>query len=212
MYDNSKRKIRGWKRRIGKIDRWRQNAIVLDKESLEKHQRDYVKLWIHPFYSIPRRNPPIWYNRKLLEAMLDVHASWHQTMIQDNEPFYLKIWLYDPHFINSQIVVANKENLHFYDHTFDDSLASKGFPFEKFISLKDKLLQFDWKLHIDSDVYTESDLIDNVRLGWSTVSELEQIQKKAYRTETINLGDGTKDKTYSIKVGDVWVGSLKTSN
>lgn len=93
----------------------------MDIEQLCRSNRDYVKLWIAPFYRLTRRNPPMWYSRLLLEALIEVYQSWYQQMKRLNEPFYLKIWLYNPNFINSQIVVAFRDCLDYYDNTFDKS-------------------------------------------------------------------------------------------
>ncbi|WP_193726938.1 hypothetical protein [Paenibacillus guangzhouensis] len=38
--------------------------------------------------------------------------------------------------------------------------------------------------------------------------EFEAIKRTAYKVESIHLS-GEKDKTYSVQVGDVWVGSIK---
>lgn len=141
--------------------------------------------------------------------MLEVYQSWHEKLSNLNENFYLKLWIYDPHFINSQVVVAYKDCLHFYDRTFDIGTQDKKFPFHKYKYLKEKLEMFDWQYHIDCDVYTESDLVDNVQRGWMSAGELDALKGKAYRVEAIHLSDGDIDKTYCVQVGDVWVGSFK---
>lgn len=210
MYISKKKKIRGWKRRVRKTVKWRQRVINLDVEHLSQYHREYVKLWIHPFYAIPRRTPPVWYNRFLLEAMLEVYQSWHEKLTRLEENFYLKLWIFDPHFINSQVVAAYKDCLHFYDRTFDDGTQDKQFPFHKYTFLKEKLEMFDRQHRIDCDVYTENDLIDNIQRGWMSSGEFYAIKRKAYKVEVIQLSDGEIDKTYSVQVGDVWVGSLKT--
>jgi len=158
FYFSKKKKIRGWKRHKRKIERWKQNAINLDMDYLRNYQRQYEKLWIHPFYKLERRNPPNWYKSLLLDAMIEVYLEWHQKMKKEEEDFYLKLWLYDPHFINSQIVVAYRNCLDFYDKTFKRRQENKEFPFDKFHSLRDKLEQFEWDLHIESDYYDENDL------------------------------------------------------
>ncbi|WP_419875126.1 hypothetical protein [Candidatus Pristimantibacillus sp. PTI5] len=209
MFLSNRKKIRGWKRHVRKIGKWKRRVIDLDIEHLLQYQRDYAKLWIQPFYSIPRRNPPVWYNRILLEAMLDVYRSWHEKLSKLNEEFYLKLWIYDPHFINSQVVAAYKDCLHFYDQTFDVGNQEKKIQLHKCNHLREKLEMFDWQLHIDSDIYTENDLIDNIQQGLMSENEVESITGKAYKVETVHLSYGDTDKTYSVKVGDVWVGSIK---
>lgn len=97
----NKHKIRGWKRKVRQIEKWKQRYMRLDMEYFAHHQRDYVKLWIDPFYRVVRRNPPVWFSRLLLAALIDIYEEWHQQLKQRNEPFYLKIWLYEPSFIMS---------------------------------------------------------------------------------------------------------------
>lgn len=210
MYISKKKKIRGWKRRVRKIAQWKQRVINVDINHLFQYHREYAKLWIHPFYTIPRRNPPVWYNRFLLEAMLEVYQNWHEKLTELGEVFYLKLWIFDPHFINSQVVASYKDCLHFYDRTFDVGTEVKEFPYHKYTYLKEKLEMYDWQHCIDCDVYTESDLIDNMLRGWMLSDEINTIKSKAYKVQVIQLSNGEDDKTYSVQVGDVWVGTLKT--
>lgn len=69
---SNKKKIHGWKRRIKQIEQWKQRHIDLDIERLCRNNRDYVKLWIDPFYRLTRRNPPMWYYRLILESMIEM--------------------------------------------------------------------------------------------------------------------------------------------
>ncbi|NRG28307.1 hypothetical protein HRF69_14390 [Bacillus circulans] len=208
FYFSKKKKIRGWKRHKRKIERWKQNAINLDMDYLRNYQRQYEKLWIHPFYKLERRNPPNWYKSLLLDAMIEVYLEWHQKMKKEEEDFYLKLWLYDPHFINSQIVVAYRNCLDFYDKTFKRRQENKEFPFDKFHSLRDKLEQFEWDLHIESDYYDENDLNEWLEEGALTEKEVSRIKGKAYDAVRIKDEDGSFLQ-YSLDKGDVWIGTLK---
>lgn len=208
FYHSKKKKIRGWKRHKKKIDRWKQNVINLDMNYIRENQRDYAKLWIHPFYALVRTNPPNWYNRLLLSAMIDVYLDWYEKMTNENEDFYLKIWLYEPDFISSQIVVSYKDCINFYDNTFDKYTIPKAFPFHKYESLKDKLTLFEWEAHIDANKYWEEDLNENIELGLSTKDKISAIINKSYKTEKIKLNYGY-DVLYKVNVGDIWVGTLK---
>ncbi|WP_412759328.1 hypothetical protein [Niallia circulans] len=190
------------------MERWKQNAINLDMDYLRNYQRQYEKLWIHPFYKLERRNPPNWYKSLLLDAMIEVYLEWHQKMKKEEEDFYLKLWLYDPHFINSQIVVAYRNCLDFYDKTFKRRQENKEFPFDKFHSLRDKLEQFEWDLHIESDYYDENDLNEWLEEGALTEKEVSRIKGKAYDAVRIKDEDGSFLQ-YSLDKGDVWIGTLK---
>ena len=208
FYFSKKKKIRGWKRHKRKIERWKQNAMNLDMDYLRNYQRQYEKLWINPFYKLERRNPPNWYKSLLLDAMIEVYLEWHQKMKKEDEDFYLKLWLYDPHFINSQIVVAYRNCLDFYDKTFKRRQENKEFPFDKFHSLRDKLEQFEWDLHIESDYYDENDLNEWLEEGALTEKEVSRIKGKAYDAVRIKDEDGSFLQ-YSLDKGDVWIGTLK---
>ncbi|MDR4315939.1 hypothetical protein FOC77_06920 [Niallia circulans] len=208
FYFSKKKKIRGWKRHKRKIERWKQNAMNLDMDYLRNYQRQYEKLWINPFYKLERRNPPNWYKSLLLDAMIEVYLEWHQKMKKEDEDFYLKLWLYDPHFINSQIVVAYRNCLDFYDETFKRRQENKGFPFDKFHSLRDKLEQFEWDLHIESDYYDENDLNEWLEEGALTEKEVSRIKGKVYDAVRIKDEDGSFLQ-YSLDKGDVWIGTLK---
>ncbi|WP_410981780.1 hypothetical protein [Bacillus cereus] len=208
FYHSKKKKIRGWKRHKRKIDKWRRNVIDLDMNDIRENQRDYAKLWIHPFYSLARINPPNWYRRLLLNEMIDVYLSWYKKMEKENENFYLKIWLYEPDFMKSQIVVAYKDCVKFYDDTFDKQTNEKTFPFHKYESFKDKLALFEWEAHIDVDVYWGGELKEDMNLGFKTKDEVDEIINQSYKNEKIKLNDGY-DILYNVNVGDVWVGTLK---
>ena len=203
---SNKKKIRGWKRRIKQIEQWKLRCIDLDIEQLFRNNRDYVKLWIDPFYRLTRRNPPIWYSRLILKAMIEVHQSWSEQMKKLNEPFYLKIWLYNPNFINSQIVVAFRECLNYYNNTFDKSNDKKAFPMHLYGSIPG-LQNLKWALAIDSDDYWLSDLDEDINLGFRTNKDTETIKNKAYKHETLKLSSG-EDIVYKVKVGDVWLGEI----
>jgi hypothetical protein len=207
-YHSKKKKIRCWKRHKRKIQLWKQNAINLNIDLIRKHHRDYLKLWISPFYSIHRTNPPVWYCRLLLEAMIEVYFEWYEKMINEDNEFYLKIWLYEPNFIKSQIVVAYKDCLDFYDNTFEKRPISKKFPIHKYAFLAEKLAMFDWKLCIEADVYWSNNLEENIKLGLSTEQEVNEIIRQSYRMDKIEYNNETT-YVYSVDVGDVWVGTLK---
>ena len=211
FYHSKKKKIRGWKRHKRKIESWRQNVIDLDMNYVRDNQKDYAKLWVHPFYSLMRRNPPNWFNRLLLNEMIDVYLNWYEKMAEENEDFYLKIWLYEPDFISSQIVVSYKDCINYYDETFDKNPITKNFPIHKYKSLEDKLSLFDWEIYIDADMFWESEIREDIDLGFKTTAEVEEIINKSYTTEEVSLSYGD-DILYKVNVGDVWLGTLKKGN
>lgn len=211
FYHSKKKKIRGWKQRKRKIESWKQSVMDLNIEYVRENQRDYAKLWIHPFYSLVPRNPPNWFNRLLLDAMIDVYLNWHEKMTKENTDFYLKIWLYEPDFIRSQIVVSYKDCINYYSDTFDKHPIPKTFPIHTYKSLEDKLSLFHWETHIHAYEYWESELKEDIESGFKTEAEVEDIKNKSYKTEKLRLSYGD-DIRYRVNVGDVWLGTLKKGN
>lgn len=202
----NKKKIRGWKRKIRQIEHWKMRHIDLDIEQLCRNSRDYVKLWIDPFYRLIRRDPPMWYSRLMLEAMSEVYQSWNQQMEKLKEPYYLKLWLYYPHFINSQVVVAFRESLNYYDHIFHESNDKKEFPSQQFGAVPG-LNKWKWDHVIETADYCLSELQEDVKLGVRTAKEVESIKYRSYKTSTVKFRYG-EDTVYHVKIGDVWLGEI----
>ncbi|ANY65557.1 hypothetical protein BBD42_03080 [Paenibacillus sp. BIHB 4019] len=210
---SNKHKIRGWKRRVRHIEKWKQRYMRLDVEYLAHHQRDYVKLWIDLFYRLVRRNPPVWFSRLLLSELMDIYEAWHQQLKQRNEAFYLKIWLFEPDFISSQVVAAVGEQLHTYDYTFERSTMIQASADERLAKLpllhKIKGVEhFGWQLHIDAEFYYESELDDDLASGFRTEREVKRIKSRAYNVEKQQWG-GQPDTLYKLQAGDVWVGERR---
>lgn len=194
---SNKKKIRGWKKQIRKINYWKNYHLTLDTAKLDDSQREYVKLTIDPWYRLVKRTPPIWYNRLILEALVEIYLSWHKTLQKWGEPFYLKIWLFDPHFINSQVVAATKDWIVGYNNTFTKSNQNQTFPFDKYKISNFSLEDFTWELHIEENYFYE-------KMDQLSEVEINNIKQKAYRSGLLRDGD----RYFAIKTGDVWIGTL----
>jgi hypothetical protein len=197
----NKKKVRGWKRQIRKLEQWKQNHLHL---SLNRYGYDYVKIWLDPFYRLQQRNPPVWFRRLIVAALIEIYDSWHKQLISLGEPFYLKIWFFEPHFIQSQVVAATGERIEYYENLFMPDTKSRKFPFEKYAHGNYDLSAFDWQLHVDEDFYFEQ--ADEL-----TAEDLYRLKKKAFRVETTEDGD----TMLIIKKGNMFVGehtSNKSSN
>lgn len=203
---SNKKKIRGWKRKMKQIEQWKQRHLELDMEQLSRNNRDYVKLWMDPFYRLKKRNPPMWFARLWLAAMIEIYRSWAHQMNLVNEPYYLKIWLFDPNFIHSQIVVAFRDCLHFYDQTFDQSKEKKAFPAPKYKGVEG-LQALTWELGIETNDYWESELQDDIEQGLMREKDIQAIRNKSYSSETVTTSYGI-DTVYKVRVGDVWIGEI----
>jgi len=204
MYFSAKKKIRGWKRLKRRIEWWKSNNIQLNMKYLRDQHRDYVKLWIPPFYGLQTMTPPLWYRRLLLKAIIDVYHEWHKQLKAENEDFYLKIWLYEPDFIRSQIVAAYKEAIDFYSDSFDKQEETEASPLKIYEPLEHELNAFVWEPHIHTEYYWLSDLEEDLELGLRSRGDVLRIKEISYSKDN----DG-KDEWYKVNAGTVWIGSLK---
>lgn len=195
---------------MNRIERWKKRNINLDIEMLKKYGKDYVKIWISPFYDLYRinefesghKNPPAWFNRIILKAMTDIFMSWDEELKEIDQPYYLKIWLYDPNFINSQIVAAiGKENIEYYNSVFEKDKRVIKFPYNKYSSDDNNLSEFEWDLHKDQYIVYESEHDDEERV-------LNYIKQRAYKVEQEKILSNI-ETCYYIRQGNIWVGSLK---
>ncbi len=191
----NKKKVRGWRRQIKKLDRWKAQHLNLE---LNCYGYSYVKIWLDPWYRLEKRDPPIWFQRLILTALIEIYENWHKQLLSTNENFYLKIWLCNPHFITSQIVAAVGERINHYENLFAPSNEAKAFPYQKYLSSGCDLYDYDWKLFADEDIYFENR--DEL-----SVDDIEFLKKNAFRI--VECPDG--DKMYGIKKGDVWLGERK---
>ncbi|MGG5316297.1 hypothetical protein [Enterococcus sp. AZ072] len=197
--DFSKQKIRGWKRRVRDIERWKAYYLYLDLDLLKKYDRDYVKLSSLSFYSLFRKyDLPTWYKRLIIQALIDVYNSWKHELEKLDEPYYLKVWIFEADILHSQVVASYKERLSFYDTTFVGIEKVKSLP-EKFTAKNTSDLS--WYKGFEVIVWSEVDLLEDISDGFYTVEEVQSIRDSAYSISE------TSEDTYYIHKGDaVWLG------
>lgn len=197
-FDFRKRKIRGWKRRVKKIERWKQAYLALDREALAKYNRDYVKVWIAPFFSLQVYTLPFWYKRLVIQALLEIYASWKQTLDEGDESYYLKIWVFEKDIMRSQVMVSVGELLHFYDQSFEELTPVDGLPTRLAIETAEEL---NWDQGFTVDAWYEGEMQEEIKDGLYTEEEIQAIKDSAYSVQEYK-----GEPVYLVKDGIVWVG------
>ncbi|MFB9993000.1 hypothetical protein ACFFLM_13585 [Deinococcus oregonensis] len=109
---SNKKKVRGSKRQAARVEAWRQAHQLPDLIHLEHSGFDYAKLTLDPWFRLARRTPPASLRRHMLAALLDVWAAWAEALVQP--PEYLAVWVGWPHFMDSQVVLANGDQAKYY--------------------------------------------------------------------------------------------------
>ena len=205
--------IRGLKRRSKEIEKWRINYLRIDFDQLKKLGDDYVKIWIAPWQNLRyldgnRATPKKGVKDQILNALIDIYESWEYQLKLNGEPYYLKIWLFDPRFIKSQIVCAIGHKLNFYDSVFYSDNTERTFPLNNFSKIE-RISQFCFESYLDEEITTDDDFERNLYKSNSDYIHdqkyLTKLKNGKARIEEI-ISDGEKYNAYFVKKGNVWVG------
>lgn len=123
------KEVRGWKRRIRQLEQFRLAHRELNVEALRRGRGvRYVKIWLDPWSRLEPRNPPYWYRRRILAALIDILGAWREQLERMGEPYYLALWLFDPDFHRSQVVAAAGESIEYYRTLFEPAAGTPAHP------------------------------------------------------------------------------------
>ena len=215
------KKIRGHKRRWKEIENWRLDNIDLNLTDYLMNERDryYAKIRIHPWSGLSLTNsltpnPTRKTKQKMLNGLLDIYVDWKNQLDKLGKPYYLKIWLFEPCFSQSQVVCAIGENVDFYENTFFKPEEINNLNTDKYGQLKSRLENFTWDYRLNEDHY------DNTEVGEPEIYASRQdyedtkkwfakLLKKPHRTHKFKEPIGEAIESYSFKRGDIWLGGQK---
>ncbi len=215
------KRIRGDHRLHKQIDNWRLDNLSLDLTDYLLNERDryYAKIRVHPWSGLSLINsvtpqPTGKTKQKMLNGLLDIYENWKTQLDKLGQPYYLKVWLFEPRFSQSQVVCAIGDNVDFYENTFYKPDTEKAIRFDNYGTLKSKLSKLNWDYRLDEDNY------DNTEVGEreiyasrqdyeDTVKWFDKLLKKPHRTHKLKelISDATE--LYSFKRGDIWLGGQK---
>jgi hypothetical protein len=211
-----KQKIRGHRRRWKSIKSWIDRNKPLDLDLLKHPRRRYAKIRLRPWSDLTTVNSeipqPFGKTKKLLcQGLIEIHGAWKAQLEKLGEPYYLRIWLFDPQFSESQVVCALGSDLHFYDNTFSIPPQSQDLDLSHWGEWAEALEAFQWEHKIDEEIYT-NDEVGPVSL-YEDRAAYEQhkawFRKKLlqkHRVEALREPVGEATEAYIFKRGDVWIG------
>ena len=158
-------KIRGHNRRHKQIDNWRLVNLSLDLNDYLLNERDryYAKIRVHPWSGLSLKNsvtpqPTGKTKQKMLNGLLDIFENWKAQLDKLEQPYYLKIWLFEPRFSQSQVVCAIGDRIDFYENTFYKPDNNKTIKLDNYGSLKTKLSKLSWDYRLDEDQYDNNEV------------------------------------------------------
>jgi hypothetical protein len=212
------KKIRGHRRRWKHIDKWISANQIPDVHYLKNHERDYVKIRVSPWGNISITNsitpqPRKKTKDKIVLGLFSIYQSWKHYLNNLDQPYYLRIWFFEPRFDKSQVVCALNNSIHFYEGTFFDPESKKTFPFHMHKNVKSEFKKYVWEYRLDEDYY-DSDEIGKPE-HYASLEEFEETKKwfitllkKPHRT--IQYKENSIE-SYAFKRGSVWIGEYKNT-
>ncbi|RZK43381.1 MAG: hypothetical protein EOO90_03735 [Pedobacter sp.] len=206
------RKIRGHKRLQKQITNWTNDALAINLDFLSNNNYWYEKIIVHPWCDLSRTNSeipePKSVTRKLiLSALEEIYDNWKLQLDKLGEPYYLKIWLYQPRVSKSQVVCAIGEKIAYYTTCFN----SIDVPRKKSDLTNQLSPTFEWESFEDSQIWSEQDLAapkelySNIEDYHDSIRLLSKIKKANYRTLAIDTPDGNDILHFQPK-GLIWIG------
>lgn len=106
----SKKKIRGFDRKLKQLDNWKKFIISNSKENFEKTDGQVFRIHLSPFYWYNDRNPHIKFHKHLYLAYFDILNRLKNDEFIKKNMLTVQLWLFYPRTIKSLVIVADKEN------------------------------------------------------------------------------------------------------
>ena len=138
---------------------------------------------------------------------MDIYESWKNQLDKLNEPYYLKVWIFEPRFSKSQVVCAIGNSIEFYQNTFNIPEKAKEFKIDFGGIIKNRIENYNWECRLDEDFLFSTDIgnpedYENEKEYLEDKKWFNNKLKKKHITKT--LKDGTN--SYVFEIGNVWIG------
>jgi hypothetical protein len=108
MTNFSRKKIRGFDRKIKQLDSWR-NFIVSYPFDKMKSSGEIFRVHLHPFTWHGNQNPNIKFHTYFYIACLDILKNLKDNETLRKKEMTVQLWLFYPRTVKSLIIVAPKE-------------------------------------------------------------------------------------------------------
>lgn len=211
------KKIRGQKRLNKKIESWREYSLFPNMDLIRDNHYDYVKIWVSPFSNLryKKRNytGPKSENRLLiLNSLLDIYENWDLELKKLNIPYYLRIWLYEPRFTNSQVVCGIEDRIEHYENVLLLVEEKSAFPHDRYKKLANRIDQWNWSLGIDEEIieneFCPKEQYESENDYYADQRMFSQLEKRQIRKEDFS-DDTERLIRYYVPKGHILIGNKK---
>jgi len=182
-----KKLIRGFRRHLRSHQRRAASSALLDVDHLRKTHRDYEKLGLAPW--AVNEYPPLPIRQLWVSKLVADFHDWYPRVAAEFSAFYLAVWLFEPSFGESQLVVAVEAEQDFYAHTFGPQTER---PLPPEYQQLPGVAKLRWSAHVHLAVYWPDEFAE---LGaWAASKPHQKIKKP------------NGESYYAVQIGWVWVG------
>lgn len=196
----NRKKIRGWKRRVKKLDKWGEHIKRPAITPFENYGYTYYRCTLSPFYSLIKQSPPIWFYKLIVAKFVIAYTEWQKTFDALDVPYDLMLWIHDPSFPHSEII---RSEIISYKVDKKGDKATLGwqsdrkaeFPYKLLSDPAYRLEDFDWML-TDEEYVLFKDDIEEEEIN------IEALITDGYVKKTHNNGT----VYYAKHRGNMWVG------
>jgi hypothetical protein len=215
------KKIRGHLRRQKQIETWLAENQSWNLQRYFQSGQDfcYVKIAVHPWNGLsvtksilpePRGKT----KQKMLSGLFDIYENWKRKLDRFGKPYYLKIWLFEPRFSQSQVVCAVGDSIDHYENLFFTPASHKKLNANHYGPLKTRVEGFDWKYRPDEYVVEDPETDSpeeyaDLRKYREAIHRFEKQLKKPHRTWEYGGTPGEATRLYAFKCGDMWLGEAR---
>jgi len=152
-----KQKIRGLRKREEEIDQWINNSLPLNPEHLKKYKYDNAKIYVYPWANLfCSEQPPSGYRNQITLGLIDIYMNWRTELEKLGEPYYLKIWLNYPRFMQSRVVAGIGERIQWYNNVFPPVEDDIAFPISSFTKAEEKISKLNWTPFLDEILFSRA--------------------------------------------------------
>ncbi|MDX8045707.1 hypothetical protein SH601_06860 [Gracilibacillus sp. S3-1-1] len=109
------KKIRGWKRRLRQLEKWKNDSIPLDLDLLRDYQVEYRKIFnLDNSYFIPN-----WFKSKVVLSFIDILKHWEIQAQGELKAFDIRLHIDESNIFDSQIMIVISSAIEDYRNKFE---------------------------------------------------------------------------------------------
>ncbi|MBF4465163.1 hypothetical protein [Flavobacterium sp. LC2016-12] len=209
---NRIKKIRGHKKIQKRIQNWIEQNRIINIGDFLANKYCYTHISFEPYFNISINNsniaePKTKTRKQIVLGLQEIYNNWKIELDKLNQPYFLKIYLFEPRISKSQVICAiGKEKIEYYENFYQITDNKSDLNFQKILSPG-----FKWRTHSDDDMYSEQELLTpesyyHKEDDYNYCKRLlKKLQKKNY-TKIKTEDEYGEDYLYYVPKGKVLIG------